>query len=176
MLHINYKIEAIDELLKEDCILARMYPLIPYKCALIDYFRMTGCFTKSDCLKIQDDALLSSCLPDIEMVKLFKKFLVMYDIKPQKLKEIDTVCKTTEEAEAFRELYHLPGVKRIRANLYYRSGFRSLKDIASSSLEEIMSKTAETIRNENLNCIVPLEKEIKTHIAVAKAFTYYCAD
>lgn len=176
MVNINYKIEAIDLLLQEDCILSRMYPLIPYKHTLIEHFQTTDCQTKEDCLKLSDDALLSAGLPDLDTAKLFKKFLVMYDIKPQKLKEIDAVCKTPEEAESFRELYHLPGVKRIRAVLYYRSGFRALKDIASASVKEIITRTAKTIMLQNLDCIVPLKKEVKTHIAVAKAFTYYRAD
>ena len=175
MLNMNYKIEAIDELLQKDCILARMYPLIPYKQALIEHLRAAGCLTKEDCQKLSEEALLSAGLPDAETAKLFKQFLGMYDIKPQKLKEIDTSCKTPEEAESFRELYHLPGVKRVRAELYYRSGFRALKDIADASMEEIITRTAETIESQNLDCIVPLKKEVKTHIAVAKAFTYYRA-
>ena len=74
MVNINYKIEAIDLLLQEDCILSRMYPLIPYKHTLIGHFQTTDCQTKEDCLKLSDDALLSAGLPDLDTAKLFKKF------------------------------------------------------------------------------------------------------
>lgn len=36
MVNMNYKIEAIDGLLQKDCVLAQMYPLIPYKQALLE--------------------------------------------------------------------------------------------------------------------------------------------
>jgi len=87
------------------------------------------------------------------------------------LREIPAVCKTDEEIQSFRELYQLPGVKSTRATLYFKAGFPRLADIASSSPEEIIAKTENVIRNENLSLKVPLLKEVKTHIAVAKAFT-----
>lgn len=173
---MNYRIEAFIELLNEDCIVARNYPLIPYKYTLVNRLRSIGCLTKSDCLELSAEALVSAGLPDAELADLFKRFLVMYDVKPQKLKEIDTLCETPEEKKAFRELYQLPGVKHKRAFLYYETGYRSLQAIASSSPEEIISKTEETIRKERLELKVPLMKEVRTHIAVARAFTHYYAD
>lgn len=94
----------------------------------------------------------------------------MYDISKKKLGEIDSVSKAPEEAEAFRELYHLPGVKSTGASLYYKAGFGSLHAIASSSPETIAAKTEELIRKEKPGLKMPLMKEITTHIAVAKAF------
>lgn len=43
-------------------------------------------------------------------------------------------------------------------------------NIACSSLEEILEKTEKVIKEENLGLKVPLVKEMKTHIVVAKAF------
>ncbi|MGN0629088.1 MAG: hypothetical protein ACI4IW_05625 [Oscillospiraceae bacterium] len=127
-------------MLNKDCILTRYYPLIPYKNILTEAFKAMGCKFKSDCLELSDETLLYAGLPTIEMANLFKRFLMMYDVNPKKLREIDIVSKTTEEAEAFKQLYHLPGVKSTRATLYYKSGFTSLDAIACSSPEEIMKK------------------------------------
>ena len=170
-MNTDYKITAINVLLNEDCILTRYYPLIPYKKNLIENLSKIGCQIKSDCMKLSDESLLEAGLPDIEMVRLFRAFLVLYDIKPAKLKEIAVVCKTEEEIQAFRELYQLPGVKSTRAMFYFKAGFQTLADIARSTPQEIIERTACIIREENLSLKVPLMKEVKTHIAVSRAFT-----
>lgn len=170
-MNTDYKIEAIKVLLNEDCILARYYSLIPYKDILVENLNKIGCSTKSDCMKLSDAALLDAGLTDIGMVHLFRAFLALYDVKPTKLREITAVCKTKEEIQAFQELYQLPGVKSTRAMLYFKAGFHSLLDIAVSSPQEIIAKTENVIRKENLSLKVPLLKEVKTHIAVARAFT-----
>jgi len=171
MLNTDYKIEAIKVLLNEDCILTKYYPLILYKDILVDNLYKMRCYTKSDCMELSDESLLEAGLADIGMVKLFKAFLTLYDINPTKLKEITAFCKESEEIQSFRELYHLPGVKSTRAMLYYKAGFHSLDDIANSSPQEIIAKTESIIREEKLSLKVPLMKEVKTHIAVARAFT-----
>ena len=56
-------------------------------------------------------------------------------------------------------------------SINYKAGLDSLEVIACSSLEEILEKTEKVIKEDNLNLKVPLVKEVKTHIAVAKAFT-----
>ena len=45
------------------------------------------------------------------LTNLLRRFLKMYDINPSKLKEIGKLAISPEEAEYYRELYHLPGVK-----------------------------------------------------------------
>ena len=77
------------------------------------------------------------------------------------MKEIDTLCKEPDKARFLRELYYLPGVRYTRANLYYRSGIRTLMDFAASQPEEIIAKTEELIRKENLDLKAPLMKEVK---------------
>ena len=171
MLNTDYRIEKMKDLLNEDCILERYYPLIPYKNTLVDNLSKMGCLRKTDCMDLSVEVLLEAGLPDGDMVNLFRAFLRVYDIKPAKMKEIATVCTTPEEAKAFRELYHLPGVKSTRATLYYKAGYGTLKDIASSTPEEIISRTDSIIKKENLSLKTPLMKEVRTHIAVAKAFS-----
>lgn len=170
---MNYKIDAIDILLDEECILQRYYPLIPFKKTLITNLHKNNYFSKEDCVNLLDEILLKMGLPSLEMVNLFKSFLVMYDIKSQKLKEIDKLCNNEEEKNSFRELYLLPGVKYTRAKLYNKAGYKYLRNIASDSPEQIINRTTETIKQEGLNLKAPLLKEVKTHIAVAKTYTYF---
>lgn len=170
-MNTDYRIGAIGFLLHQDCTLAKYYPLIPHRETLAANLQKMGCRRKSDCMALPDEALLRAGLANLEMAALFRRFLVQYDIKPGKMKELACACANEEEAQAFWELYHLPGVKKIRAGLYYRAGFRTLMDIAAAAPQEIIEKTADVIREEKLDCIVPLMKEVKTHIAVAKAFT-----
>lgn len=167
----DYKTEAIPCLLKEDCILARFYPLIPFKATLCENLLKMHCERKSDCAALPDGALLEAGLPDRETVQLFRAFLALYDVKPAKLREIPAVCQNEEEQLAFRELYHLPGVKSTRAGLYWRAGYKTLADIAAASPEGLIADTGRIIREENLPMKAPLMKEAKTHIAVARAFT-----
>ncbi len=170
---MNYKIEAIDVLINDDCILNRYYALIPYKATLISNLQRSGIVSKEECLSLADDFLLQMGLPDVDMVNLFRSFLVMYDVKPQKLREIEKVSSCEEEIKSFHELYLLPGVKEIRARLYYEAGYKFLADIAAVLPEQIIYDTGEVIKQKNLDLKVPLLKEVKTHIAVAKAYTYY---
>ena len=116
-MNTDYKIVAIKVLLNEDCILTRYYSLIPYKDILVENLNKMGCHTKSDCMKLSDESLLEAGLSDSEMVRLFRAFLVLYDIKPAKLKEITTVCKNEEEVQSFKELYQL-GKKHESAALF----------------------------------------------------------
>ena len=166
----DYKIEALDILLREDCLCERYYPLIAHKKNLIEGLKGLGCTSKNDISGISDKALIGMGLPDAAAVSLFRRFLTIYDPKPQKFRQIDKLTSDSAEREAFEELYHLPGVKYTRASLYFHAGFKTLQSIADSTVHEVLSKTAAAISEKNLSCIVPLQKEVRTHIAVAKAF------
>ena len=170
-MNTDYRIEAISVLLNDDCILQRYFPLIPYKDDMVKNLKKIGCCTKSDCMKLSDQELLDIGLADVETVKLFRNFLCLYDAKPTKFKEISTVCESAGEEKSFKELYHLPGVKSTRARLYYKAGFGSLDKIAGSSVQEIVEKIECVMKTEKLDLKVPLAKKIRTHIAVARAFT-----
>lgn len=171
MVNTDYRIEAISLLLNEDCILKGYYPLIPHKDRLLEQLKMLGCRRKSDAMQLTDEQLLCVGLPDAGVVALFRRFLVMYDPKPQKMREIAAVSQTSEEEEAFEGLYLLPGVKSTRARLYMLAGFGSLEEIAAVTAESLIAACQQTIERECLNLKPPLLKEARTHIAVARAFT-----
>lgn len=171
MVNTDYRIEAISLLLNEDCILKGFYPLIPHRDSLLEQLKMLGCRRKSDVMQLTDEQLLCAGLPDVSMVDLFKRFLVMYDPKPQKMREIVAVSQTPEEAAVFAELYLLPGVKSTRARLYMLAGFGALEEIAALTAESLIAACQRIIERERLNLKAPLMKEARTHIAVARAFT-----
>lgn len=172
MVNTDYKIEALAVLLDKSCLAERYYPLIPYQKALLRALPLLGCRTKSDAEKLPDEAFAEIGFSDTGMLRLFRRFLTIYDPNPAKLREIPKVTPDPEEQAAFRELYYLPGVKAVRASLYYRAGFRSLSDFAEATPEAVLSRTAQAIAAYSLSCIVPLPKEVRTHIAVAKAFLW----
>ena len=170
---MNYQIDAIQVLLNEDCLLKRYHPLLPYKEQLLKNLLQNRCLTKTDCMKLSDEALIASGLPDRETACLFRCFLVLYDPKESKFKEIEKCAADEAEAASFRELYLLPGVKATRAKLYYDAGYRHLSQIASATPEQLIRDTSDIIRQKGLAWKAPLPKEVRTHIAVAKAFTVY---
>lgn len=171
MIQTDYRIGALPILLDSACLSEKYAPLVPHRDALAAGLRRMDCRTKNDALRLSDTELASLGLAS-NLMELFRRFLVLYDPKPQKFREID--CMTAEPAvrAAFRELYLLPGVKAVRASLYMRAGYSTLRAIADALPEEILARTAETIRRDGLPCIVPLPKEVRTHIAVAKAFLW----
>lgn len=175
-MNINYKIEAMNILLKKDCILERYYPLIIKKDDLIKYLLSIKCYTKEECLSLKDDKLIKSPLANFSNINLFKKFLKMYDINNSKLSTIKRLTLSDKEIISYKQLYLLPGVKETRAWLYYGSGFKNLNDIAKSSSDEIIARTNLFIKKMDLDIKSPLVKEAKTHIAVAKVFTEYKID
>lgn len=170
MVITNYPLSALEILLDSLCLSNRYAPLIPYKAALLAGLCTLGCKTKADAQCLSDADFLQMGL-DAEILPLLRRFFTLYDPNPRKFREIARLTADSREQAAFRELYCLPGVKFTRASLYYRVGYRSLQDIAEASPEEILEKTAQTIAAEHLSGTVPLPKEVRTHIAVAKAFT-----
>lgn len=172
MIDTNYAVEALELLLCKDCLTERYYPLIPYKDALIKGLLLLGCRTKNEAAMLSDDEFKELGLAAPELIGLLRRFFTIYDPKPQKFWEIPWVTDDPYRQSILRELFLLPGVKLIRADLYYRSGYRSLEDFAKAAPQEILEKTADTIREQDLPCSRPLPKEVRTHIAVAKAFLF----
>ncbi len=169
-----YKIEAIEILLDKDAILSRYYPLIPYKTLLVSELKKNDILTNYDCFLDSSNNILLKCLGSTELVNLFKRFLVMYEVDESKLNIINKLDISVDEKESYKELFLLPGVKETRARLYCLSGYKSLNDISSSSVIDISNNMKLAIERYNLDYSLALPKEIKTHIAVAKAYTLYC--
>lgn len=173
MIDTNYRIEALEYLLDKECLPEKYYPLIPFKNDLISQSHKMGYKTKNEIAGLSDDELFHFGLQDEKIIHLLRRFLSLYDPRPQKWKEIEKLNLSAKEKLAFQELFYLPGVKQTRASLYFDSGYESLTRIAEADLQDILEKTALTISARKLSCIVPLPKEVRTHIAVAKAFTKY---
>ena len=171
MIITDYPIESLNILLNEDCLSDRFHPLIRIREDLIAGLKRFGCVTKSDAARMSDDELAEILQHDQTTVQLFRRFLTIYDPKPQKFKEIAKLTSDPAELAAYTELYHLPGVGSTRAYLYYHSGYKTLQDFLNTTVEEVLSKTAMTISSKGLTCIVPLPREVRTHIAVARAFS-----
>ena len=171
MIDPDYRVEALEVLLDRDRLMERYFPLIPYRDALIRGLRRLGCLTKKEAAALPDMCFSEMGLQDEAEIALLRRFFTLYDPKPSKFRELDALCTDPAKAAVLKEFYFLPGVRFIRADLYYRAGFRSLRELALSSPEEVQRHTAEAIQRDGLSCIVPLPKEARTHIAVAKAFT-----
>lgn len=164
---MDYRIEAIDILLNEDCILQRYFPLIRYRDVLVKNLLMHGFCTKTECMELSHESLIEMGLPDCGMAELFRKFLTMYDVKESKFREI------ADGDEALRELFLLPGVRTVRARLYYEAGYTSLDRIAHACPDDIIQDASAVIFEKGLEMKAPLPKEVRTHIAVAKVLTEY---
>lgn len=170
---MNYKLEAIDLLLNENCVLNRYYPLIPWKKELIEYCKNAGVSSKEECLAKFDTLLLFKLLINEHLVMLFRHFLTMYDAKASKFTNIKNLKISDDEKTSYMSLYLLPGVKETRARLYYLAGFRTIQDFAEMNPNEMLSILERTIKDNKLNVTLPLPKEIRTHIVVAKVYTQY---
>lgn len=173
MFDSDYRIEAIRVLLNEDCILKCYVPLIPIKDSLVNGLLRKGCRTNEACRSLSDAELADAGLPE-HMIGLFRRFLRLYDYKGRGLKDIpDAESRTEEEIASLLELMRLPGVKAIRAQLYYHCCLRSLADFAAADAEQLRMRITNVITKEKLPYAPPLPKELRTQIAVAKAFTEY---
>lgn len=81
------------------------------------------------------------------------------------------------EAEVLRlfgicDLMRLPGIKELRANLYYDCGYRNLKAFAAQNQPEMRKKLADYIAENKIQKSVPFAKELETQIAVAKVLPH----
>lgn len=78
----------------------------------------------------------------------------------------------TNEAEAFRlvcffDLMRLPGVRTVRASLYYNCGYKRTGDFFGLCADEAIEKIRKIIEKNNMACIAPQKKELSTQIAAA---------
>lgn len=70
------------------------------------------------------------------------------------------------------DLMRLPGVKAVRANLYYCCGYRSLKHFSLQTWDGMRAEIAARLPSLGLTCTVPLRKELSTQIAVAEVLPH----
>ncbi|PWJ88996.1 uncharacterized protein DUF4332 [Oceanotoga teriensis] len=68
------------------------------------------------------------------------------------------------------DIMRLPGVKDIRATLYFDSGFDTLEKISKQDPLEMKNKINEYIKDKNISKSPPFPKEITTQITWAKIY------
>jgi predicted RecB family nuclease len=66
------------------------------------------------------------------------------------------------------DLARLPGVKGIRARLYYDAGVGCVEEMADCEAEALLALTAEFVERTGFDGIAPLPKEVSSTIANAK--------
>ena len=172
MTDTNYPIAAMGLLLDRDCLPVRYHPLVQYRESLPQKLAQLGCEKKHDAELLPDEALLQAGLDDEAQLRLFRRFLTLYDPDPRKFREIEQSDLSPEEKAAYQELFCLPGVKRVRASLYLLCGYASLRAFAQADAAAVIRAAEQAIREKGLPYAVPLPKEVRTQIAVARAFLW----
>lgn len=71
------------------------------------------------------------------------------------------------------DLARIPGVKKIRARLYYESGLDTLEKIAACDAEELKKISAEYIKNFGFDGVPPTAKEAEHTVTMAKYLRKY---
>jgi predicted RecB family nuclease len=66
------------------------------------------------------------------------------------------------------DLSRLPGVKGIRARLYYAAGVETVEKLASYEPDELLRLTSEFVQRTGFPGIAPLPKEVSSTIATAR--------
>jgi hypothetical protein len=87
----------------------------------------------------------------------------------------NALSKTTEIPKAYllelvklSDLARIPGVKKIRARLYYESGLDTLAKIAECNAEQLRKISSEYIKKSGFDGVPPTPKEAEHTVALAK--------
>ena len=160
----NFFLDDLIGSLEEDIVMKRYYPLIDYKEELSAILNKAGVARK--------DQVSDKIIEDIRMMLgevvsgLFFRFIHIYDFNESKLSEIKGYAGT-KEYDALAALLRLPGVRLLRAELYFNSSV-TLEVLAEKSTEDIRNMVSDYIRRENRPEIIPQPKEVNCHREVAK--------
>lgn len=164
MMNDNYYINDLISSLKSDVVMERYYPLINYKEELTRILNKARVVRKNDVSDTVIEDIKKTLGKDIS--NSFARFIHIYDFNKSKLRDIKDYVET-EEYDDLANLLRLPGVRLLRAKLYYNSGI-TLKVLAKKSTEEIRNMVSEYIKRENREEIIPQPKEVNCHREVAK--------
>lgn len=66
------------------------------------------------------------------------------------------------------DLARIPGIKGIRARLYYEAGIDSIENLASWDADQLLETTARFVEESGFDGIAPLPKEVRSGIAKAR--------
>lgn len=150
--------------LKRDVVMERYYPLINYKEELTMILNKVGVVRKDQVSESVIENIEKALGKDIS--NCFARFIHIYDFNKTKLKDIKDYVGT-KEYDGLASLLRLPGVRLLRAKLYYNSGV-TLEVLTNESTEDIRTMISEYIKREKREEIVPKQKEINCHKEVAK--------
>lgn len=73
-----------------------------------------------------------------------------------------------EELVGLSDLARLPGVKGVRARLYYDAGIDSVEKMAACEADALLKLTADFVEQTGFDGIAPLPKEVRSTIATAR--------
>ena len=160
----NYYMDDLIGSLEKDIVMERYFPLIDHKEELTAILIKNGVVRKD---QVSDAVIEEVRIMLGETVSgLFARFIHIYDFNKSKLREIkDYVGK--KEYDDLAGLLRLPGVRLLRAELYFNSGV-TLEVLAEKSTEDIRDMVRDYIQRENRSEIVPQPKEVNCHREVAK--------
>ena len=74
------------------------------------------------------------------------------------------------------DLARIPGVKKIRARLYYETGLDTLEKLAACDTEELIKISANYIKKTNFKGIPPTPKEAENTVIMAKYLKKFVED
>lgn len=160
----NYLVSDLINSLRIDVVMERYYPLIDYKGVITNILNKAGVVRKNE--------ISENVIKEISMVlgkdisSTFSRFIHIYDFNKSKLKDIKDYVGT-KEYDSLAGLLRLPGVRLLRAKLYYNSGV-TLNVLAEKSTEDIRNMVNDYIKRENRKEIPPQPKEVNCHREVAK--------
>jgi len=160
----NYYIKDLISSLERDIVMERYFPLIDYKDELTTIINRFGVLRKDQV----SDAVIKEVGITLgeDISKLFARFIHIYDFNKSKLREIKGYIGT-KEYEALSKLIRLPGVRLLRAELYFSSGI-TLETLAEKTTADIRNMVSDYIQRENRSEVVPQLKEVNCHREVAK--------
>ena len=160
----DYYINDLIGSLKKDTVMERYYPLIDYKKELTVILNNAGIVRKNQVSETVIEDIAKTLGEDISHV--FVRYIHIYDFNKSKLNDIKDYIGM-KEYDDLANLLRLPGVRLLRAKLYYNSGV-TLEVLSKKSTDDIRNMVSDYIKRENRKEIIPQPKEINCHIEVAK--------
>lgn len=190
----NYFLADLTNTLAENSVTERYYPLIDYKEVLKKCLEKQNLMRKNDF----DKSVLANFFPQnlIDLFSRFIHIYDFKNRKFNELdfieNETEDYLSANKTTSSFSFLAHcekvgistlskplvalyqicnlmrLPGVRWVRAKLYYDCGFTTLDTFSERSAQEIQKEIEKFLQENNRPESLPLLKEISTHKAVAK--------
>lgn len=168
----NFFVEDLLLSIREETTMERYWKLVPVRDALLSYLKDQGVLFRDDVTEEVLSELSDSFGTDI--TALLSRFLHIYDFNSAKLREIRHLVGT-EQYAAIADLMRLPGVRCLRAELYFNSGI-TLSVLAQEETQAIVKMVRDYIERENRAESVPFPKEVNCHREVAKMILHLKSD